>query len=123
MGPWLVVHGAWLVEQLLGLVACLLRVSRGWCNAGRHLQFTEKYALHSSVMQSLHLLTCKFLITHLSASNQQAIEDVSYSHLFGTVSQQLNITNIFLALLGIRKRLLQTDQEPACEGNSTRPED
>ena len=53
MGPWLVVHGAWLVEQLLGLVACLLRVSRGWCNAGRQLQFTEKYALHSSVMQSL----------------------------------------------------------------------
>ena len=70
-----------------------------------------------------HLLTCKSLITHLSASHQQAIKDVSYSHLFGTVPQQLNITNIFLALLGIRKRLLKTDHEPACEGNITRPED
>ena len=70
-----------------------------------------------------HLLTCKSLVTHLSTSNQQALQGVSYSHLFGTVTQQLRITNIFLALLGIRKRLLQTDQEPACEGNSTRPED
>ena len=53
MGPWPVVHRVWLVEQLLGLTDCLLRVSRGWFNAGRQLQFTEKYALHSSVIQLL----------------------------------------------------------------------
>ena len=64
------------------------------------------------------ILTCKSLITHFSASSQQAIHDVTYSHLFGTVPQ-LNMTNIFLALQGIKKRLLQIDHEPACEGNST----
>ena len=29
MWPWLAVGGAWLMKQLLGLVACLLRESRG----------------------------------------------------------------------------------------------
>ena len=70
-----------------------------------------------------HILTCATIIAKLSDREKQLLESVSYSHLFGTVTQQLNITNIFLVLLRIRKRLLKIDQQPACEGNNTRPSD
>ena len=70
-----------------------------------------------------YLLTCQSLVTHITSNNQHVLQGVSYSHLFGTGPQQLDITNIFVALLRIRKMLLQTDQVPAWEGNSTRPED
>ena len=66
-----------------------------------------------------HLLSCTTLTSKLSDNNLQLLLRVNYSHLFGTVIQQLDVTNMFLVLLGIRKRLLQTDQEPSCEGNNT----
>ena len=68
-----------------------------------------------------HILSCSTLISNLSDSNLQILQRVKYSDLFGTVIQQLEITNMFLVLLRTRKRLLQTDQEPACKGNNTRP--
>ena len=70
-----------------------------------------------------HLLSCSTVVSHLSDSDKQLLQTVDYSHLFGTVTQQVGITNMFLVLLRTRKRLLKTAQEPACGGNNTRPED
>ena len=38
-----------------------------------------------------HLLICQSLVTHLTSNNQNALQGVSYSHLFGTCPQQLYI--------------------------------
>ena len=40
-----------------------------------------------------------------------------------TVEEQATVTSVFLILLRIRIKLLETDQRLACEGNNTRPHD
>ena len=68
-----------------------------------------------------HLLCCPALMAHLNNSEQELLTQVKYSDLFGTLRQQKDVTGIFLILLGIRTRLLDKDEEPACEGNNSRP--
>ena len=68
-----------------------------------------------------HVLSCNYLVKHLSDSNKLLLQNIKYTDLFGTVEEQYNITSIFLILLRIRTRLLDTDQGPACEGNNSRP--
>ena len=69
-----------------------------------------------------HILCCQKLVAHLGNSERKLLEKVKYPDLFGTVSEQKEITGIFLILLRIRKRLLDKDPEPAYEGNNSRPQ-
>jgi hypothetical protein len=59
-------------------------------------------------------------LVHLSNTERKLLEKVRYSDLFGTVSEQKEITGIFLILLRIRKRLQDKDPEPAYKGNNSR---
>ena len=68
-----------------------------------------------------HLLSCQSVISCLSEGNQQLLNSVKYSDLFGTLEEQLRITNTFLILIRVRIRLLERHQKLACEGSNTRP--
>jgi hypothetical protein len=68
-----------------------------------------------------HLLSCQSVISCLSEGNQQLLNSVKYSDLFGTLEEQLRITNTFLILIRVSTRLLERHQKLACVGSNTRP--
>ena len=68
-----------------------------------------------------HLLFCDKVTSLLSDSQKLLLGKVKYNDLFGTVEEQATVTSVFLILLRIRFKLLETDQRLACEGNNTRP--
>ena len=68
-----------------------------------------------------HLLCCDKVTSLLSDSQKLLLGKVKYNDLFGTVEEQATVTSVFLILLRIRFKLLETDQRLACEGNNTRP--
>ena len=68
-----------------------------------------------------HQLKCHTLKKHLSTEETLLLNSVSYSHIFGTVEEQFQVTKVFQFLLRLRKRLLDKDQRPAYHGNSCGP--
>ena len=70
-----------------------------------------------------HLRCCTTLVSALNNSQKQLLGMVQYVDIFGTVEEQSRAARVFLILMRIRTRLLETSQGPACEGNSTRPDD
>ena len=68
-----------------------------------------------------HLLCCPKLVAHLSNSEQELLNKVKYIDLFGSLTEQKDVAEMFAILLKIRKRLLGDVLESACEGNNTRP--
>ena len=69
-----------------------------------------------------HLLCCTTLVSALNNSQKQLLGMVQYVDIFGTVEEQSRAARVFLILMRIRTRLLETSQGPACEGNSTQPD-
>ena len=69
-----------------------------------------------------HLLCCAKVISVLNDDQKTLLGRVKYDDIFGTVEDQAMVTGVFLFLLKIRTKLLETDQRLACEGNNTRPQ-
>ena len=89
-----------------------------------HNQYKEDLScplqcLNSSDTQE-HVLFCQGLIPHLTEDQKLKLATVRYQDIFGTLDQQINIVGIYLTLLRIRERLLDT-QGPAYPGNSAGP--
>ena len=49
-----------------------------------------------------HALSCKAILEKLSSSELDIMNQLSYSHLFGTIGEQLIITTMFSRILQIR---------------------
>ena len=56
-------------------------------------------------------------MAHLSSSEQELLNQVKYIDLFGSLTEQKDVAEMFAILLKIRKRLLGDVLESACEGN------
>ena len=69
-----------------------------------------------------HLLCCAKVISVLNDDQKTLLGRVKYDDIFGSVEDQAMVTGVFLFLLKIRTKLLETDQRLACEGNNTRPQ-
>ena len=68
-----------------------------------------------------HLLRCKKILEKLKAAKLLAIKISDYSHLFGSLDEQLSVTNILRRLLQVHEQLLdEPSPSPAC-GNSLVP--
>ena len=52
-----------------------------------------------------HLLCCKKILEQLNADELQAIKISDYSHLYGSLDEQLFVTHIFKRLLQVREQL------------------
>ena len=61
------------------------------------------------------------MVAHLSNSEQELLNQVKYPDLFGSLTEQKDVAEMFAILLKIRKRLLGDVLESACEGNNSRP--
>ena len=57
----------------------------------------------------------------MSNSEQELLDQVKYPDLFGSLTEQKDVAEMFVILLKIRKRLLGDVLESACEGNNSRP--
>ena len=68
-----------------------------------------------------HLLGSPKLLAHLSDSDQKLLDQVKNPDLFGSLTEQKDVAEMFAILLKIRKRLLGDVLESACEGNNSRP--
>ena len=75
--------------------------------------------LNSSDTQE-HVLFCQALVPHLTEGQKLKLASVRYSDIFGTLDQQIDIVGMYLTLLRVRERLLDT-QGPAYPGNSAGP--
>ena len=61
-----------------------------------------------------HALSCTVLMSHLTSEEQQMINNISYSDLFGDCKAQSVITKLYIRIIEIRKRLQDADcQDPA----------
>ena len=69
-----------------------------------------------------HNLFCKGLVSQLKSKQKTLLESVRCTDIYGTLKEQFRVTSIFLVLMRIRTRLLDKDQQPACEGKNTRPQ-
>ena len=53
-----------------------------------------------------HLFLCKKISEHLNTDELQAIITSDYSHIYGSLNEQLSVTNIVRILLQVREQLL-----------------
>ena len=61
-----------------------------------------------------HLLCCKKILEQLNTNELQAIKISDYSHLYGSLDEQLLVTHIFRRLLQVIEQLLdETSPSPA----------
>ena len=68
-----------------------------------------------------HALTCHIIRQHLSQQERDLLKTVSYEDIFGTLSIQLIITQLFQSILKIKKRLCAKDLPAAYPGTNTGP--
>ena len=67
--------------------------------------------------QSL-LLCCKKILEQLNADELQTIKISDYSHLYGSLDEQLSVTHIFRRLLQVREQLLDEPSPSPASGTS-----
>ena len=68
-----------------------------------------------------HALFCEKLKLHLTIENRELLEEVKYSDLFGTESDQFRIAEVFQAIIDLREKLQVTP--PGLPGHSSGPRD
>ena len=68
-----------------------------------------------------HMLECHELGKYLDQYQKSLLKEVVYSDLFGSPTKQLKVTQVFRILLKIRERLFGKNQQPACHGNNSGP--
>ena len=69
-----------------------------------------------------HMLCCHKLTSLLRTDQRNILNGVNYSHIHGTINEQLNVTILLQSLLKIQDRLLKTGQEPAYLNNNLGPD-
>jgi hypothetical protein len=66
-------------------------------------------------------LCCKKILEQLNADELQAIKISDYSHLYGSLDEQLSVTHLFRRLLQVHEQLLDEPAPSPASGNSLVP--
>ena len=69
-----------------------------------------------------HALHCEAILKELTLDELEDTKLSEYDHIFGGIEDQYNITKVFLTILSIRHRLLETPRQPAYPGNNSGPD-
>ena len=67
------------------------------------------------------MLSCHSVTSKLKIDQRTHLNEVTYSDVFGTTFDQLNMTLLLQSRLKIQDRLLETGQERTCLRNNSGP--